>query len=489
MGSIKAFRPHSIGQYIITLSLIFGAQSGLSQSKDKDKKSSKDKKEESSSNSSNEIKTSSGFRSGGVATNNVPDKCDTLRSELARSRRDFSDACGSAGLGGFNSCYSKIQRCSDAALGSSGTDSDDISREFSRALGVPINKVSSSCPKYSGQGYFERKDKYDREIKDTNDDLAKIKEETAELKEKFAEDVNEVQEDIAKAQEEYNEKVLKSKESKREEDMALAKNAAETAEKIRNAETTIMMKRQEINNLYATQNSQLIIMNDAALVSACRKKVLDVKAEYLKLMGKSTGSGSEYFRRASEKKKVLQAEWDSCRAQFQVQRKAVVEQNAQKVEQAEKVIRDTQSQVDDLKQVLATMSSQATEASTDRNTALTDAQKGLQEKIGRATAKLQSMQQTTEEKAKALAEKQQFYQQNSQKLNVAVANLGPVPDDESSTKKISEVSSKYDEYLEAEAQAKAGFDSDGNRCATGSAYSSTSSSSSKKSRGSSKGEE
>lgn len=487
MGSFKMFRPHSIGQTIITLSLIFGAQSGLAQSKNK-KEDSKEKKE--SAKDSSEIKTSKDYQSGGTATNPPPgylvkDRCEAVREDVNRARRDFTDACGSAGLGGEGSCTKKVELCDNTALEAygAGGDYDDISKEFMSALGVPRSGISSRCPKYSGQGYFERKDKYDREIKDTNDDLAKIKEETADLKSQFMEDVQAVQKEIADAQKEYQEQVLKTKESKREQDMTLAKTAAETAEKIRNAETTIMMKRQEINNIYASQNSQLILMNENSVTSACRKKVLDAKKEYETLMGKSTGSGSTYFRRAQEKKKTLQAEWDGCRAQFQVQRKALIEQNGQKIEQAEKVIRDTQSQVDDLKQVLATMNTQATEAANDQNTALTDAQKALQEQISRGTAKLQSLQQTTEEKSKALAEKQQFYQQNSQKLNVAVANLGPVPDDESSTKRISEVQGKYSDYQLAKIDALEFKDAQGNPCYTDKSTSSSSSRGSRRSDG------
>jgi len=372
------------------------------------------------------------------------DQCTQAKEEAYSAKRDFDRACRESGLG--SGCTSKVKQCADLGGADEYGSSADLLIAFSNALGVPQSGVSSACPRYSGQGYFERKDKYEKELDDINDKMGDLKKDLANLNKDFNKDVQEVQEDIAEAQNDLKKKQLDIKKEQRDRTAEMAKTASELAKNIRAQQSLILQKRQEITNIYRSKNSSLIALSEGATKRACMKKVRELKKDYESV---SAGSGGSYIARAKQKKDALQDEFDNCMLQFDQQRAALIEQTEQKIQSAQDAINNAQSDIDNMNQQLTTMNSQEAEAKNDDTTSMNNASTALSEKISRATSKLQSLQQTTQQEAQALTEKQNYYKQKSVSISNSLMTMGPAPADETSTGKISEAQSAYDAYRDA----------------------------------------
>lgn len=386
-----------------------------------------------------------------------PDQCARAQNAADAAKGELDRACRESGLG--SACISQIKKCAAAGEADEYGDDADLLVAFSNALGVPQNQVGSKCPKYSGQGYFERKDKYQNDLDDVNDKLSDLKKDLATLNKDFNKDVQDVQEEIAEAQKDLKQKSLDIKKEQRERATEQAKTAADLAKNLRAQQSLILQKRQEISNIYRSKNSSLIAMAESATKRACMKKVKELKKDYEAIAGGSSGS---FITRASQKKQALQDEYDNCMLQFDQQRLALIEQTDQKVEQAQDAINNAQSDIDNMTQQLSTMNAQETEAKNDDNTAMSNETTALNEKITRATTKLQSLQQTTQQEAQALTEKQNYYKGKSTSLSNSIAGLGPIPSDETSTAKISQADSAYESYRTAIANVP--LEVDGKEC-------------------------
>lgn len=440
----RAFRLHSFAQYFctITLALASSAQA-LTQSECDNLKPS-------------EMTAKQQRECSKVASSDAD--CENAKRNASDALKDLNKSCGDSGLG--RNCISKIKKCAEVGGSDDFENDEDLLVAFSEALGVPQNKVGSSCPKYSGQGFFERKEKYTKDLESINDSIESTKKEIADLGKEFTEDVQKVQEEIADAQKDLKEKQLDIKKEQRERAAEQAKTSAELAKNLRSQESLILQKRQEIANILRSKNSSMIAMAESATKRACWKKVKEMKKDYESI---ASGSSGSFITRASQKKKALQDEYDNCMAQFDQQRIALIEQTDQKVEQAEDSINNAQSDIDNMNQQLSSMSAQETEAKNDENTALANESSALSEKITRATAKLQSLQQTTQQKDSALKEKLNKLDQRSKEASNAMARLGATPDDETSNVKMSQVEAAYDDYQAAVSQIPT-MKSDGGLC-------------------------
>lgn len=375
---------------------------------------------------------------------NRNDGCAQAKAEAMSVKRDLDRACRDSGLG--SKCMTQAKTCEDLGGADEYGSSADLLMAFSTALGVPQSGVSSACPRYSGQGYFERKDKYEKELDDINDKMGDLKKDLANLNKDFNKDVQEVQENIADAQNDLKKKQLDIKKEQRERVAEMAKTASELAKNIRAQQSLILQKRQEITNIYRSKNSSLITLSEGATKRACMKKVRELKKDYEAV---SAGSGGSYIARAKQKKEALQDEFDNCMLQFDQQRAALIEQTEQKIQQAQDAINNAQSDIDNMNQQLTTMNSQEAEAKNDDTTSMNNASTALSEKISRATSKLQSLQQTTQQEAQGLTEKQNYYKQKSVSISNSLMMMGPAPVDETSTARISDVESAYNAYVDA----------------------------------------
>jgi DNA repair exonuclease SbcCD ATPase subunit len=378
------------------------------------------------------------------------DACESAKRSVESARSLYNKSCGDAGMSG-STCKSKMKTCTDMGESEDFSTNSDLLAAFSSALGVPQDKVGGSCPKYSGQVYFERKDKYESELKDINKDLKDNKKEIADLNKDFTADVKKIQEDIADAQKDYQKLQTKTGEDQRNRATENAKTAADLAKNIRALETLIMNKRQDIDTIYMDKNNSLVQITEAAANRTCMAQVRDERKKYDAIVA---GSVRSQFQSASIKKKQLNDLFQECMVKFDQGRMKLIQQSNNKIEAAEKEIRNAISDRDGITTQLSQMNETETQAKQAEEKTLTQAQTALQQKIQRATTELQSLQTTTQAKNKAALDEQDYLTKRSKSVSNSILSLGAVPSDESSTTKISQVSGAYEEYQAADMAAR-----------------------------------
>ena len=376
------------------------------------------------------------------------DRCAEARRNADSAKSNYFKACKDAGMGA-STCNSKISACESAGSDEEYGNSAELLVAFSAALGVPQNQVASQCPKYSGQGFFDRKDKLTDKLKDINRELKDNKKELADLNKEFNDDVKKIQEDIAEAQKEYQEKQADTKKNQRDRAAEQAKTAAEMAQNIRKLESSILQKQQEKDTIYADKNSSLKQLTEDVANSTCMDEVRKDYESRKSIGSQKKGSTKSLISSGKSKNNRMKMIFNQCMTKFYDARIKLIQQSDAKIETIEKEIRNAQSDIDDMKTQLSQMASIEQQAKQDEETALTQAQTALQEKIQRATTELQSLQQTTQQKAKAITDDQANLANESKSISNQIAGLGPEPDDATSTGKMSDVTNAADEYKSA----------------------------------------
>jgi myosin heavy subunit len=378
------------------------------------------------------------------------DACDTARRSVDSARDSYSTKCGDAGMAG-TTCKNMMEKCTSVGESEEFKDDPSMWAAFSEALGVPSEKVGGSCPKYSGQGFFERKDKYERDLKDINKELKDNKKEIADLNKDFNSDVKKIQEDIAEAQEDYQKAQAKTGEDQRNRATENAKTASAIAQSIRKLQSEIMTRRQNINTIYMDKNNSLAQITESAAKRTCMGQVREERKKYDAIVA---GSMKSQFQSASLKKKQLNDLFQECMVKFDQGRMKLIQESNDKIETTERAINSAQSDLDDATTQLSQMKATEEETKAAEATALTNAQNALQQKIQRATAELQSLQTTTQAKNAALVEEQKYLADRSKSASNSISSLGAKPEDETSTVKITQVTAAYDGYRAAHWAAK-----------------------------------
>jgi chromosome segregation ATPase len=182
------------------------------------------------------------------------------------------------------------------------------------------------------------------------------------------------------------------------------------------------------------------------------KKVIEMREDYRKLrggVGASTSNGN-----LIKQKKELTDTFNECMSQFDTQRNALIAKTDEAVAEKQMQIDSAQSSIDNANQMLSSLQAQEQQQKQDDATELSNEAQTVNQKMARAQERMKSLADTASKKSQALNEKQQYYQKKSSTLSNAIANLGPVPEDESSTMKLSEVQGKYAAWLEAVNEAK-----------------------------------
>jgi len=385
--------------------------------------------------------------------------CKDLKRRADDKKDDYFKACKDAGLGGA-SCTDKVADCDRIGSEEEYTSGATLLRAFATAA-VPNQTPGtaiSSCPKYSGQGFYERKDKLTQKLKDTQKELKDNKKEIADLNKDFNDDVKKIQEDIADAQKEYQEKQTEIKKGQRDRAAEQAKQAADMAQNIRKLENTILQKQQEKDQIYADKSQSLAQMTDDVAKSTCMDSVREayIKRRDALKTGGQTASSKSLIKTGNTSKNFVEMSYKQCMAKFYNARLNLMRTSDAKVETAEKDIRDAQSTMDNLKTQLSQMSSLEQQAQQDENTTLTQQQQALQQKIQRATSQLQSLQQTTQQKSAAMVEEQNSLNNELKSISNQIAGLGAEPADASTTGKMQDVSTAADAYKSAVRNAKSG---------------------------------
>ncbi len=373
--------------------------------------------------------------------------CDYLKRRADDKKDEFTKACKSSGQG-TDSCKKKQAACDDTA----GEEEFNMSESLLAALNKADTGGASKCTLYSGQGFYEEKDRIQDKLDDVNKKLKDNKKELAEINADFTKDLKKIQEDIADAQKEYQEKEADTKKAQRDRASEQAKQAAEMAQNMRKLESTILQKQQEKDDIYADKASSLGQMTEDVANSTCMDTVREAylkRKEALKVTSQKSSTKS-LIQAGGSNSNYLNMSFKQCMAKFYNARMSLIRKSDAKIYVNDKDIGYAQSEIDNLKTQLSQMSTLEQQAQQDEQTTLTQQQQALQQKIQRASSEMQSLLQTTQQKAKAVTDDSNELQTRYKQLSNQIVALGAAPaGGRASTTSAREVSIAADDYKAA----------------------------------------
>ncbi|MGZ3773549.1 MAG: hypothetical protein ACXVCY_00855 [Pseudobdellovibrionaceae bacterium] len=350
--------------------------------------------------------------------------CGDARSKVDDAVKEIGDACKRAALGDINSCVSKAKSCGDI----SSSDSFNTFDAFGTALGLPpgqsISGIKSACPQMNGRDYFSEKDKLEKEIKDTQQQLADLNDDKAKFQDDYNKEMQTVQEDLNKAQEDYKQKSRDIDQKNREQLADFNNNQNQTKDQLRKIGAQILNLRGQLIQSQRDKALKLLAMTEASGKRACMKAVNDAKKSYDSV---SSDLSASHISQAQQKRTDLINIYYDCMDAFDQQRIALNESKKAEQDQINKQINDYQSQMDDIQNSLNLSSSQlqqiqqaAQQEKSDSLQSVVNKGNTSQQAMNSAYTKLQTNLQT-------LAAKTQNLTGALNRTNQSLMTLGPAP--------------------------------------------------------------
>jgi hypothetical protein len=144
-------------------------------------------------------------------------------------------------------------------------------------------------------------------------------------------------------------------------------------------------------------------------------------------------------------------------SKFYAARLNLIRKSDAKIEMADKLIRSAQSESDNLQTQLSQQANLEQQAQADEQTQLSNQQTALQTKITNATSEMQTLQQTTQQKAQAVTDDSTALQKQYNELSNQLITLGAAPKGgRKSTVSGAEVAVAASEYSDARDAANKG---------------------------------
>lgn len=391
----------------------------------------------------------------GTCKTDLAGTCKDLLGEATEARDKANSDCAAAGLNG-GKCKDQIARCvgaaSQAAGTSNGLDLNPILSSLAPTLGLPPMSLPgqtrpgvAGCPTQNSRDYFDSKERIDRDIKQTQDDMAELSTEIADEKEKMDKMMAESQKELADAQKQLRENERALDQSKREQIGEQQKQQAEAANGLRSASKAMLAKRQEIAKYDEQYAMELGQYTEELAKLTCMDQIQKKRAELNSLIPASSGGGG-FLQAGNERRKALEAMWATCISTVRQQRIAKINERKRYMEASLRELESMQAQVDEGHQALSTYNQQMTESLQAVEKQKTEGQQELFQQMQLAQQSLVAAQQTTQQRQQALMSKQQTAQMRLATLQQDLANLGPVPE-RGVTKPWREAQSSYLNFL------------------------------------------
>lgn len=460
----RAFRLQSFAQLfsILTFAIVF-ANFQLAYADDcsvllrKCKETDDGKKSVTELKACQDAKSSCGGSSGGSGggTSGGSD-CDYLKRRADDKKDEFYRTCKSSGQGAAT-CKAQKDACDDAGGDEEYGNSAELLVAFSRAMNVPQDQIGSKCSQYSGQGFYEEKDRIEDKLKEISKSLKDNKKELADINKDFTADLKKIQDDIADAQKEYQKSQTDTKKGQRDRAAEQAKQAGEMAQNMRKLESAVLQKQQEKDSIYADKASSLAQMTEDVANSTCMDSVREAyqKRKEMQKQTNQSGNMKSLVGKGTTSNNFINMTFKQCMSKFYNARLTLIRTSDAKIETADKDIRNAQSDLDDMKTQLSQMSNLEAQAKQDEQTSLTAEQTALQQKIQRASTEMQSLQQSTQQKAKAVTDDTAELEKNYKQLSNELINLGAAPKGgRKGTTSGTEVSAAANDYTDARDSAQ-----------------------------------
>ncbi|WP_291516171.1 hypothetical protein [Bdellovibrio sp. ArHS] len=353
-------------------------------------------------------------------------ECRDARDKMDRAEEKIGEACKKAGLGSAKDCISKAKSCATA----SGEDSFDTTAAFATVLGMSstaatgLQNISNACPQMNGRDYFTEKNNIQKEIKDTEKELAELNDDKAQIQEDYQKEMDKIQETLTKAQEDYKAKSLEidTKERERIADFNSSQNQAK--EEMRKKGSDILKLRGQLVQSQRDKALKMIAMTEASGKRACMKAVNDAKKSYDSV---SSATSANHIAQAKKKRQELINIYNDCMDAFDQQRVALNESKKQEQDELTKQIADIQSSFDEIQNSLNLASSQLEEMKQASVKEKSDALQSVIDLGTRSQTQMQTAYTKMQENLKTLASKQASLQAALNRANQSLMTLGPAP--------------------------------------------------------------
>lgn len=381
--------------------------------------------------------------------NNKRAACLEYQNNLREARRMVSDACKDSNLGDNKKCITASFECADVSgqqafnnfpqLLGQVTGDPAIGAMSSALTSNNMNQMNSSCPQMSGT--IEAKSITD-DIDKTNEDLADLVKEKADVQDNFNQEIKKLQEDLNKAQSELEVKKLEIKEKKRKQLADFQSQQNQAKEELRKKSSEVLSLQGQLIQSQQDQALKLIAMTEASGQRGCMKAVADAKKGYDAI---SSGSSRNYIQQAKSKKQDLINLYNDCMDSFLLQRNALNKAKKQEQDQLSKSITDTQQSIEELKNSLTSAQAQLTEMQNDAQKEEDNATADVAKLMQKTQTDMLAAQQKMQTNLQAIAQKDMNLRQKLARKNNDLTKVGPI----AVNKAASGISTGVDQGLEA----------------------------------------
>ncbi|UOF00547.1 coiled-coil domain-containing protein [Bdellovibrio reynosensis] len=349
--------------------------------------------------------------------------CKSHGEKLAEATKEIGNLCSKSGYSSQESCTTKAIECGEEA--SSGTEFNPFDT-VGTILGLPPGSVDSGkqCPQLNGRDYYTEKKDIERDIAETEKELADLNDEKAKAEKEYKKEMNELQEALSKAQEDYKKHSLEIDEKERERVAEFHASQNQAKDEMRKKGSEILRLQGEMTKTQQTKAKELLLISESKAQRDCAKAVATERANQ---QAAQATSRSNYMRQATTNKKNLVSVWENCLKTFDEARKELMSSTRQAQMELQKQMADSRDDVDEIQNSLNLASSQLDEMKQASLKEKSDAVQAVIDLGTRTQTQMQSAYQNLLETQKTLAAKGQSLQNKLNRLNQSLAAMGPAP--------------------------------------------------------------
>lgn len=347
--------------------------------------------------------------------------CIDERNQILEAEKEIGEACKRAGLGEVSGCVSRAKMCGET----SSSDSFNNIGSFAKAFGIDgLTSIGSACPQMNGRDYFTEKEKLEKDIKDTEKELADLNDDKAEIEDDYNKEVQEIQKTLTEAQEDFKKKKLEIAQSDRERVSDFMNTQNQTKEELRKEGEKVIQLRGQLIQSQRKKVLEMIAMSEAAGKRACLKAVKDAKKAYESV---SSGKSASHISQAKKKRADLIKIYEECMDGLDQQRIALNESYRTKHEELNKQIDDTQEKMNEIQNSLNLANSQLEEMKEAASKEEADALQSVIDLGQRSQQQMKDAYDKMQKKLQTLAAKNQSLQAALNRINQSLMTLGPAP--------------------------------------------------------------
>jgi hypothetical protein len=342
-------------------------------------------------------KSSSSTSSGGDSDDSAAQAkrdCRELKSKVDDAFSKFSERCSDAGIS--MNCDKKVSLCEQPAQEEYRNENAFLTA-LGGAFGISKPMAASRCSSMTGREYKDQKKELQDKLKDANKDLAQNERDVAELNEKYNEQVAEIDKEVADNQKKYTEDQLAAGKSGRDAKTAVEQSLIQARATRRSKEAKLVKLNSDLGAIIRSKNEKLSALLDSKATLACFDRASSITSAK-----KVFGSVSQQTSGGGNKKNLQEMTYTSCKAEFAAKRLATIEEHEAALRDKNKEIADTQSEIDDLDQQVASAQNEYDLQLKDQAAAGTNALKALNATIEQANKKRTALDQLTKQKGDSL---------------------------------------------------------------------------------------